>query len=92
MEGVIFENYRGMEIVCYPSRTEENKDTNTIKRFWMVEAKYNGEVKGSWEYNQFRVEPGHPDTPYFLALASEIRDNGRDLVDKIIEEKINAFK
>jgi hypothetical protein len=94
MESVINEEYRGMQINCYPDGTEKDADKNKIESFWMVEAKYDGKVKGSWRYNSFRVDPSHPDPKerYFSALAGEIRQSGRDLVDKIIEEKINSFK
>jgi len=92
MEGVINEFYRGMDIICYPNRSEENKDNNSFKQFWRVEAWYNGEIKGSLEYNSFRLEPKNSDSfnTYFSALPEEIKQSGRDLVDRIISESMNA--
>lgn len=90
MKGTINSFYRGMDIVCYPSRTENNKDTNKIESFWNIEAWKNGELKGSWEYSVFRIEPQNPnplDRYYQITNPEEMIESGRDLVDKIIKEK-----
>ena len=89
METILRENYHGMDVTCSYSHTENNKDKNEVKSFWMIEAYHNGELKGSWEYNSFRIDPNHldPNSRYFSALPSEIRQSGKDLVDKLINEK-----
>jgi Icc-related predicted phosphoesterase len=89
MKGEIYEDYRGMKIKCSYSHTDINKDTNKIESFWNIEAFKNGELKGSWEYSTFRVEPNNPNpfNTYFSALPEDIRQSGRELVDRIIEKR-----
>jgi len=86
MKGVIFENYRGMQIECYPLEKKDNADANKIEINWMVEAKYNNETKGSWEYTMFKVDPNNQDinSRLFIGSIEGVSKSGRDLVDRII--------
>lgn len=87
MKGEMYEDYRGMKIKCSYSHTIKNQDTNKIESFWNIEAFINGELKGSWMYSSFRVEPENPNplNTYFSALPEDIRKSGRDLVDEILK-------